>query len=149
MDDSPQRDPETFLSLLKYSIDKVRFNWLQSFCFNLRNTKLFNMSAEKLIPTLRNSMGTSYGCSVFGNHLKKSEVGNSHWFHTAVSRTKPPCFAKIRREGDLTDPPSLNQQAQDNWRASVFTFHTLSAGYLHLKQVLNYFCCLYCEKPWR
>ena len=69
MDDSPQRDPETFLSLLKYSIDKVRFNWLQSFCFNLRNTKLFNMSSEKLIPTLRNSVGTSYGCSVFGNHL--------------------------------------------------------------------------------
>lgn len=105
MDDSPQRDPETFLSLLKYSIDKVRFNWLQSFCFNLRNTKLLNMSSEKLIPTLRNSMGTSYGCSVFGNHLKKSEVGNSHWFHTAVSRTKPPCFAKIDEKA--TSPTHL------------------------------------------
>ena len=27
------------------------------------------MSSEKLIPTLKNSMGTSYGCSALGDRL--------------------------------------------------------------------------------
>ena len=49
-----------------------------------------------------------------GITLKSLKWGIPTDIHTAVSRTKPPCFAKIRREGDLTDPPSLNQQAQDN-----------------------------------